>query len=249
MRRPGAYLHDFGGYHQRLPTLPLTSAHHLALTGVTPTALYLCNETSGALIDQLGGTSLAAGGAPVYAVPVDGRRGVRYPAGASHTADVNGIGVGSGWYGCIFTIADSSITLPGIVSRANAAFTECVSVYGQAGGRAGWSVQVRDNAAGQIVPAGVVPISAGSWLAQVQIDRAAATVRGRMSRVGGGLSEQVTGSIAGFGSVDGAGMSFGFGAFSAFGGGAAVAWCATALGVQCEGATFLAAMAQRLGVE
>lgn len=228
---------------------PTSAAQSSAQLGITLTSLYLCRETSGALVDALGGSSLGVVGAPTFQYQVGDQLGVRYPPGASHTADVNGIGIGSGWYGCIFRIADPSLALPGIVSRANVGFTEAVCLYAQLGGSAGWSVQVRDDAAGVAVADGVVKTDAGSWLGQVQIDRANAVVRGRMSRIGGGPSEQISTSIAGFGSVDGAGMVFGFGAHTVFTGGASVAWCATAIGAQCEGEAFMATMANRLGVE
>jgi hypothetical protein len=89
----------------------------------------------------------------------------------------------------------------------------------------------------------------GAWLAQLQIDRTAAVARSRWSLIGGGVVEELSGSIAGFGSLDGAAQVFGFGAIPGLAYGCAASWCAVATGAQCEGASFLATMARRLGVE
>lgn len=225
-----------------------TSAQFAAMTGVTPSAIYLCNEASGSLVDVLGGTSLAAVAAPVYQQQVDDRLGVAYPKFASHGADVNALGVASGWYGAVFMLSDSTIALPGIVGRNNAAFTESVNLYMQTAG-AGWSIQVRDDAAGQASITGTLNVSRGAWFGQIQIDRAASLARGMVSRIGGGPTESISVSIAGFGSLDGAAQVFGAGALGfIFGGGATVGYIAAATGVQCEGAAFMSDMARNLGV-
>lgn len=230
-------------------TLPWSSEQMTALTGITPGGMYLCRETSGALADVLGGTSLAAGGSPVYQQHAGDRLGVRYPAASQNSADVAALGTSSGWYAAIFTISDATLGLPGIVGRCNAAFNRCAAIYSQTAG-AGWTIQVRDGVAGPASITGTTNVGAGSWLAQLQIDRSASLARGRMSRVGGGVAEQIQVSIAGFGTLGGASLLYGFGGLAGiFTGGATVGWGAWATGVQCEGASFLATTAQRMGVE
>lgn len=226
-----------------------TQAEFMALTGVTMSGIYLCRETSGSLADVLGGTALAATGSPAYQQLVRDRLGVRYPAGAGHGADVHALGTGSGWYAAVFRIADLALGLPGIVGRINAAFPEGLVLYSQIGG-VQWTIQVRDAAAGQVAVSGSTNIGAGTWLGQMQIDQSAAVVRGRMSRIGGGVTEQISASISGFLTLDGAAQKFGPGApAGAVTGGAAVSLVLAATGVQCEGSTFMANMARNLGVE
>lgn len=231
----------------RTPDLPSTSEMFTRMTGLTAGGLYLCRETSGSLVDVLGGTSLATLGSPAYAAPVGDRIGVRYPAASGHGADVAALGTASGWYAAIFTITDAVLGLPGITGRSNAAFTRCAEIYAQMAG-AGWTIQVKDGTS-TATNHGTTNVGAGTWLAQLQIDRAANLARGRMSRIGGG-AEQITASIAGFLTLDGVGLVYGFGAPAwIFTGGASVGWGAWATGAQCEGASFLATTAQRLGVE
>lgn len=232
----------------RTPDLPSTSEMGTRQLGLALGGLYLCRETSGSLVDVIGGTALAQGGSPAYASPIGDRIGVRFPASSQSVADVAALGVASGWYAAIFTISDATIGLPGIVGRCNGAFDRCAAIYSQMAG-AGWTIQVRDGVAGPASVTGTTNVGAGVWLAQLQIDRAASLARGRMSRIGG-TAEQVQVSIAGFGTLDGASLVYGFGGLAfIFGGGATVGWGAWATGVQCEGATFLATTAQRMGVE
>ena len=108
---------------------PISSAQFVAMTGVTPTAIYLCNEASGSLVDVLGGTSLATVGSPAYAAPVGDRIGVRYPASSGHGADVGALGLASGWYAAIFRISNPALGTPAIVGRYNAAFNRCVEIF------------------------------------------------------------------------------------------------------------------------
>ena len=232
----------------RTPDLPSTAEMGTRCLGLTLGGLYLCRETSGALVDVLGGTSLAAVGSPAYAASVGDRIGVRYPAASGHGADVAALGTASGWYGAIFTISDAKLATPGITGRSNAAFTRCAEIYAQMAG-ANWTIQIRDGAL-SASPWGTTNVGAGTWLAQLQIDRAAAMARGRMTQIGTGRSEQIAASIAGFATLDGVGLVYGFGAPAGiFSGGASVGWGAWATGVQCEGASFLATTARRMGVE
>ncbi len=232
----------------RTPDLPSTSEMFTRMTGLTLGGLYLCRDASGSLVDVIGGTSLATLGSPAYAAPVGDRIGVRYPASSGHGADVGALGLTSGWYAAIFRISDAALVLPGIVGRYNAAFNRCAAIYSQIGG-VFWTIQIKDGAL-TASPAGTLNVGAGAWLAQLQIDRAANLARGRMTQIGTGRAEQIQASIAGFGDLDGVGLRYGFGAPAGiFTGGASAGWGAWATGVQCEGASFLATTARRMGVE
>ena len=232
----------------RMPDLPSTAEMGTRCLGLTLGGLYLCREASGSLVDVLGGTSLATLGSPAYAAPVGDRIGVRYPAASGHGADVGALGLASGWYAAIFRISNPALALPGVPGRSNAAINRCAEIYTQIAGTS-WTIQVRDGVS-IASNSGVLNVGAGPWLAQLQIDRAANMARGRMTQIGTGRSEQVEVSIAGFGTLDGVGLVYGFGAPAGiFTGGASVGWGAWATGAQCEGATFLATTARRMGVE
>ena len=232
----------------RMPDLPSTAEMGTRCLGLTLGGLYLCREASGSLVDVLGGTSLATLGSPAYAAPVGDRIGVRYPAASGHGADVGALGLASGWYAAIFRISDPALALPGIVGRYNAAFNRSAMIYSQIGG-ASWQIQIKDGVL-TAAPSGTMNIGTGGWFAQLQIDRAAATARARMTHIGSGRSEEIAASIAGFATLDGVGLHYGFGAPAGiFTGGASVGWGAWATGVQCEGASFLATTARRMGVE
>lgn len=240
-------------YHGRSVVLPMSGGEAANRLGVTLTSLYLMDEASGALVDAMGGASLAVTGAPTFRrVDAAGGLGVHYSAvGQLHSADVNPLGVASGWYAAVFEDASKAAVLTGIVGRANGAFTEVAVVYLQSTGTT--TAQINDAGANPAVTVNGTTANpkttGGAWLAQLQIDRAAGFARTRFSSIGGGVVEQVQASIAGYATLDGAGQVFGFGCLPALNYGAAVSWGATATGAQCEGATFLAAMAQRLGVE
>ena len=232
----------------RTPDLPSTAEMGTRCLGLTLGGLYLCRDASGSLVDVLGGTSLAAVGSPAYAAPVGDRIGVRYPAASGHGADVGALGLASGWYAAIFRISDPALGTPAIVGRYNAAFNRCVEIYSQIGG-VFWTIRVHDGTS-VASPSGTLNVGGGTWLAQIQIDRADSLVRARMTQIGTGRAEQIQASIAGFLTLDGVGLLYGFGAPNGtFTGGATIGWGAWATGVQCEGAAFLATTAQRMGVE
>lgn len=231
----------------RMPDLPSTSEMFTRLTGLTASGLYLCREASGSLVDVLGGTALATVGSPAYAAPVGDRIGVRYPASSGHGADVAALGLASGWYAAIGRISDPALGLPGVVGRYNASFAQCVAIYAQAAG-AGWTIQARDGVIAAI-QSGTTNVGAGAWLFQVAVDRAASLLRGSVTEIGTGRNEEISVSIAGAATYDGASMLFGPGAPAGiFTGGATVGWAAHAAGAQCEGASFLATTARRMGV-
>lgn len=240
-------------YHGRDLRLPMSSGEAANVLGLTLAGLYLCDEASGTLANTLGGSALAVTGAPTFRrVDAAGGLGVHYSAvGQFHGADVHALGVASGWYAAVFEDASKAAVLSGVMGRINAGATECAVLYLQTTGTT--TALINDAAAGTLGLNGVIAnpkTTGGAWLAQLQIDRTAAVARMRWSSIGGGIVEDVgPGSIAGFGSLDGAAQVFGFGALPGVNYGCAVSWGAVATGVQCEGATFLATMARRLGVE
>lgn len=230
---------------------PESSAHVAALTGVTPSALYLFRPTAGAVPDVLGGTSLAAGGAPVYQAQVGDLVGVDYAtAGAYHRADVNDLGSASWLYAAIFRAPMSSApSLPTVIGRFNAGETVGAAVYLQTNQSV--TMLVRDGVSTLIVNSPPATLELGGlYLAQLQIDRAASQARVRVSRVYGGAVYAAAGSIAGYGTLSTAGQNFGTGAISAsLTHGCAVSWAMAATGAQVEGAGLPAAFAQSLGAE
>jgi hypothetical protein len=237
-------------FHGRTPDMPITGAQATTMTGVTLTSLYLCRETSGSLVDTMGGTSLAAANGPDYARPLGpDRTGILYTAAASsHSADVNAMALASWWYAALFVIGDAGVgTLPNIVGRLTAGGIGAV-IYLQP--TTTLSLVVNDGIAAPLSTGSVVVNARGQiYLGQLQIDRAATTARARLSRVGGGTPDTLSGSIATFATLTAASQSFGFGAVGTVDRGNGVIWGATATGAQVEGASFLATMAQRLGVE
>lgn len=230
---------------------PQTSAHVAALTGVTPSALYLYRATSGAVPDVLGGTSLAAGGAPTYQAQVGDGIGVDYAtAGAYHRADVNGLGVASWLYAAIFRAPMSAVpSLPTVIGRFDGGETVGAALYLQTNQSV--TMLVRDGVSTLIVNSPPATLELGGlYLAQLQIDRAAAQARVRVSRLYGGAVYAAAGSIAGYGTLSTAGQNFGTGAISAsLTYGCAVSWVMAATGAQVEGAGLPAAFARSLGAE
>jgi hypothetical protein len=240
-------------YHGRGVVLPMSGGEAANRLGITLTSLYMLDDASGSIADEMGGTALAVTGAPTFRrVDAAGGIGVHYSAAPQiHSADVNALGVASGWYAAVFEDVSKAAVLTGIVGRANGAFTEVALLYLQSTGTT--TAQLNDAGANPAVTVNGATANpkttGGAWLAQLQVDRAAGVARTRFSSIGGGVVEQAQSSIAGYATFDGAGQVFGFGCLPALNYGAAVSWGAVATGVQCEGASFLANMARRMGVE
>lgn len=232
-----------------------TAAEFTAKTAITPAAMYLGLEASGSRADVLGGTALAANGAPSYQKPVGDALGIEYPTtsfGAGHRADVNAPGVAlSFWVGGFARVGTPYGGLPGFFGRSNAGFTQCWAVY-QQGSFLGTSVLIRDGLGSSLLLGSafgyLVPDQ--TYFIQVQVDRAAAECRALWSPIGGGPRWSGSGSIAGFGTLSGAGQTFGMGSFcNAVSNGNAVGRVVYATGAQVEGASILDNMAAALGVE
>lgn len=228
---------------------PATSQEFTARTGITPSAIYLCDEASGNLVDAVGASDLASTGTPIYRYSSSGRSGLWYDTpGDKHTADVNALGTTSGIYGCVGQITTTGSTI-GLMGRVNAALADGVAMYLAAPAAGQLAALIRDSGANSLTisPAQNV-FSLGLFLAQIQIDRAASTARMRISWGTGSAS--ASGSIAGFATLDGAAMEFGFGALpglTATTGSVHYGFVAT--GSATEGAGVLQSIAESLGWE
>ena len=213
----------------------------------TPSGLYLCRDAATQLSEASGGTALAALGSPVYQSVVGDRLGTYYPSGAAHVADVYALGAASWWYVGVIDM-DQPASNMFFVGRANLFSVNGAWIYRQ--GTAGWSLLVRDSGGTQMFVQSTLEASQGTWLAQLQVDRTAGVARARLSRFGG-PADQVSGSIAGFLTLDTVGQNYGAGnlAGGAAHHGAKAGLLAAATGAQVEGANFLASMARALGAE
>lgn len=229
-----------------------TAAQFAAATGMTPTSLYLFDEESGNLQDRVGTVHLPVSSTPTFRTPRAGKWGILYdttPDG--HTlAGAHQIGAGSGIYFSVAQIDVSAATQSIIASQGDG--DPCVRVYLSAPGAGNTSLLVRDEPG-----AGSLLLSiAGSYafgglvLYAAQIDRSTNTAVYRRSPYGA-APEQVSGSIAGFGSVSGdVGEAFGFGNVPGFTSDTITNFYGgVILGAAAEGADRLVRLARGLGFE
>lgn len=219
--------------------------------GLTLSELYSFNEASGNVVGLKNGTVLTAAGAPTYARTTGPHRGINYgAAGARHSADVHGLGTGSGWYATVFEpVSGAGTLLSRCIGRDNAGFTDALTAYLQTTGTP--TCAIRDTGSNAILLADTVTnirALGGLWLVQIQIDRMNHRAVNRWSRLGG-ISLEFAGSILGFGSLSGVGATFGFGSLGALNHGNANYAAYVASGTQCEGLSFCASMARLLGFE
>lgn len=239
----------------RYPTYPLTGAAFTALTGLTLTSLYPCQEASGNLADAVGANTLVAGGTPTFQRTLpDGRKGVHYDAALDkHAADVWTLGSSSLWLAAVFEMVADVGTAAGIIGRLNLAGASDGCDINIATSTGFPNLLVRDSGVVSLNVSGSTNMRAlgGVWLGQLQIDRAGTTARARFSRLGGGAAPQaLSGSIASHGALDGVmSMESGLGSYGARSGGNAVSWAGVAFGAQCEGASLLATLAAAMGFE
>ena len=235
------------------PNFPETAAHVLLLTGITPSSLYLCRETSGNLADSVGAANLTAIGTPVFQYQTDQRNGVWYDGAAdAHNANVNDLAAASGLYAAAFRIVNAPGVGPqGIIGRTNAT---AQGVFLYTTDSVNYPQALFKDATPNTLGIQDVNVDIRNrtdiMLGVIQVDRTAAIGRARISRWGGLLTE-FSGSIAGFATFTAGGQTFGFGAGAGavLIGGAAVAWAMVATGAQCEGAGVPQAIARGLGWE
>lgn len=220
-----------------------TSAEFTAGTGKTATALYNYQEASGNVLDKIGSAHLTLTGTPQFQFAMaDGRLGVYYNALArKHSADVNAPGTSSFVYGGVFQIVtDPGSSSTHIMGRINATIAECVEAFLPTATDSP-QVIIRDNGPNTLtLTLSTLNVRAnGPWFLTIQVDKAANLIRTRCSNLLGTVEEK-SGSIAGFGSVDGASQEYGSGVLPARTYGCAKSYDFYMTGAQCEGATVLA---------
>lgn len=239
---------------RNVPVYPRNSGEFTAQTGLVPTSLYLFDEASGSLLDKAGAVDLAVANTPTFGSSQNGRRGIAYD-GAVERHGADGVNLPTG---------DSLIA--GVVCKQLAAGGSLVGAFTclTATADPGWGIYmstaandrptflVRDAAAASATNLGAdvdwPTTYPGLWLWTLQLDRANAAVRTRISS-NGKLIEEFSGSLAGFGDIFGGTQKFAFGAGNAMAYGM---WCGYGFyltGAQCEGAAVLSTLHKSLGWE
>lgn len=235
---------------------PSSGAEFTALTGLTASSLYLFDEASGNLVDEIAAAALTASGTPTFAYVVGGRRGVYYDGALDyHRADVNDVGSGS----FIYTQVCSLIVNPGAARffgtrRFTGGSPEASwAIYAPFASDGRPRMQIRDGTSTLDVAASAsVDMRADlgvPFMISIQRDNSTSNARIRVTKVGTayGTSEA---SCAGFGSLNTAGATFGYGRpQSNLGDGVWFGWSQLSTGVQCEGSSRLADLHRALGWE
>jgi hypothetical protein len=241
--RGGVY--DRSGQWNRFPA---SAGAFAQATGMAPTALYTFDEASGPLLDRVGSAHLPAAGAPVYRHGgPGGYRGVLHRVSTSdaHSADVNAVGTSSFIVGTVGYLPASAAANHRYVGRLNAAAADGYAIYTQTDPST-VTFLVRDVGTNSLV-FGLQQDPTVPQLYLMQVDRAASTLRGRISG-GGRVMSTGNASIAGFGSLDGPSQLFAFGSH-VLGSGVHNFYAFLVMGVQTEGLNRLAQVARGLGWE
>ena len=231
---------------------PGTAAGFLNATGITPTSIYLCRDSSGSLIDSVSGNNLAQVGTPKYNVPVVGQFGVSYTSsGSGHGSNVNDFAGNSVIFGCIATHpATPDAGLPGLIGRVSNTSFPCAAMYRTTETLKYPTFLIRDTVSTLTLSDATIntvePIRPILYLAQ--IDRANTTARMVVADANRILTNQ-SGSIAGFGSFTGGTSPIFYtgDASIVFRAGNALSYGFYATGAQCEGSTKLLNVARGLG--
>lgn len=240
------------------PKYPVTAASMLALTGITPTSIYPLQDTAAnQALDVVATNHLHDQfSTPTYARVVKGgrtapRQGILYDETTDrHTADVHALGTTSGIYMAAFIPSPATGAFEGVIGRVSAGAAEGAYAYMQNAAGYVWFV-VADSGVNQLTlsdPTINIRSPYEPVLGIFQIDRANSVARMRLSQRRRLVSE-VSGSIAGFATLDGASQVFGLGGYLtgvSIVGGTTALWAAVATGVQCEGATVPATIARGL---
>ncbi len=110
-----------GPFTGEQPSYPLTASAFLNTTGINLTSLYTYTDSSGPLVDVIGGANLTSIlGTPSYRQPVGGSVGISYDGASNtgHYANVNDPGLSSFIIGAIGTFGTVYVgTQPGIFGR------------------------------------------------------------------------------------------------------------------------------------
>lgn len=195
----------------RSAVYPTTGANFTALTGSTLTSLYLFNEASGDVLDKVGSNTLTTVNTPTYAYAYQGRTGIHYDADTdAHRADVLALGTGSGLYGAVVRKTGDTTAARAIVQRTNGSNDPCVILnFAVTSGNP--QIIVRDAGANALLVDGATFANdtTSLLLAMVQIDRSTSTARALVTD--GRQLLELSGSISGYGSLDGASQTFGYG--------------------------------------
>ena len=197
------------GRVSRRPVYPTTATEFAAYTGLTPTSLYLFNEASGNLLDKSSSNDLTVNGTPTFSFSRSNQRGIHYDTETDHhSADVLAVGSTSFLAWGVFGVETGAVDFAGLMGRTNATGAEEWIVYHRTSGVV--TARIRDAAAGEVsVSTAAASLDTALHLVQLQVDRSAATVRLRVSRPGT-AALTASGSIAGFGSLDGASQKHGY---------------------------------------
>lgn len=234
---------------------PTSGGEFTSLTGLSAASLYLFDEASGTLDDKIGAADLAVTATPQFGYQSGGRAGIYYDdTTAAHAADSVNVPTAAS----IVAVAECRLvstpsSLAGVLSCWTATADPGWAFYLSTSANDRPTVVVRDSGANSrsLLGADVdwPTTYPGNWLWSIQIDRAAATVRSRVSYAGGLAGAELSGSLAGFGDIFGGTQRFTTGAGHLLGGGMWLGWAAYLTGVQCEGAAVLANLHRALGWE
>jgi hypothetical protein len=225
---------------------PATGSAFTALTGITLDSLWTFQEASGNVLDKVGSNNLTASGTPTFATLVQGRQGIDYDAdGDRHAA-------------AVLDPASTSFIAFAVYAKPHGAFSSIMGGYDSASADEGWLVyetggtvkfDVRDTGVNSLVlTSAAVSSTSTLHLVSIQVDRAANTLRARVTPLGG-TAQSLSGSIAGFASFSaGANHVFGFGGMPLLNS-SAVFYGGMRINADTEGATKLAALHRGLGWE
>jgi hypothetical protein len=225
---------------------PATGSAFTALTGITLDSLWTFQEASGNVLDKVGSNNLTSTGTPTFATLVQGRQGIDYDAdGDRHQAAVLDPAMTS--FIAFAVYANPHGVYAGIVGGLHSATTDPGWLIYENAGRVKFDLR-DDGANSLVIQSSVVSSAAKLHLVSIQVDRAASTLRARVTP-NGGPGEAISGSIAGFGS-----LSAGVNHIFAFGGlplvnSSAVFYGGVRINADTEGATKLAALHRGLGWE
>jgi hypothetical protein len=230
----------------RQATYPATGAAFTARTGSTLTSLYLFDESTGDVLDKVGSNTLTTVNTPTYAYAYQGRTGIHYDGDTdAHRADVLALGTGSGLYGAVIRKTGDTTAARNIVQRTNGSNDPCVILnFAVTSGNP--QMIIRDAGTNALLVDGATFAgdTTSLLLAMIQVDRSTSTARSLVTD--GRQLLELSGSISGYGSLDGTSQTFGFGnrvqlgqvaAFYGFG----------IVGAGAEGSTRLRDIARGLG--
>jgi len=216
--------------------------------GFTWDSIYLFDEASGALDDKVGAVDLNGNGTPTYNTVVHGRRGILYDAGNDCHA-VDDVHIPGSTSFMAFAVCTAADNLSCIMGGYDSGSADPGWIVYRGSGDNKMTIDFRETGAGQLVLAST---AIADWtapiLVSVQVDRAANTLRARVTPKGQ-AGQALSGSIAGFGAFSDAEYRFGFGGLPFLQGGAWLGYAGIRIHAGTEGATKLADLHRILGWE